>query len=240
MPKSLAVSNMASVLIVAPQIEEARALLLGFREMGFLSEPLQVGRLPCTSVPLLDMLVAVGGNGKAQFAVQTQHLIDHCPTADILICVGAAGRLRGDLSVGDVVVATATIEHDYKERFIQEPLPCHDGDAELLRQFARVVGSQELPFRVRFGAIASGDEDIVDADRAAEVLAATQALCVAWEGSGGARAAGFSGIAFLEVRAISDLADTVAAKSFHDNVENVVRNIAPLLAAWHFGPPAAA
>jgi adenosylhomocysteine nucleosidase len=144
------------------------------------------------------------------FAAQAQHLIDHCPTADILICIGAAGRLRADLSVGDVVVATATVEHDYKERFISEPLPCHEGDAELLRQFARVVRSEELPFRVHFGAIASGDKDIVDADR------------------------------FLEVRAISDLADAVAATSFHDNVESVVRNIAPLLAAWHFGTPAVA
>jgi hypothetical protein len=39
-----------------------------------------------------------------------------------------------------------------------------------------------FPFRVHFGAIASGDEDIIDADRRVEVLVATRALCVAWEG----------------------------------------------------------
>jgi nucleoside phosphorylase len=60
------------------------------------------------------MVIAVGGNGKAQFGVQAQHLIDHCPGVRVLFCVGGAGRLADGLSVGDVVVGTSTIEHDYK------------------------------------------------------------------------------------------------------------------------------
>jgi adenosylhomocysteine nucleosidase len=96
-----------------------------------------------------------------------------------------------------------------------------------------VVRTREFPFRVHFGPIASGDEDIVDTARAAEVLGATQALCVAWEGSGGARAARFSGIGFVEVRVITDAADARAATSFHDNLSYVVPNAAELLVAWH-------
>jgi adenosylhomocysteine nucleosidase len=224
---------MASVLVVAPQIEEAEALIRGFRQKGLSAHEVRIGALRCTSVPSLDLLVAVGGNGKAQFGVQTQHLIDHCPQAKLLICIGAAGRLAGALSVGDVVVATSTIEHDYKERFTSKPLPCHDGDAEGLRQFARVSIAHEFPFRVHFGPIASGDEDIVDAHRSAELQAATQALCVAWEGSGGARAARFSGLGFLEIRAITDIADAHAAISFQENLSTVVPNVAELLMAWH-------
>jgi adenosylhomocysteine nucleosidase len=224
---------MASILVVTPQIEEAEALLAGFRQNGLLAHDVRIGALPCTAVPSLDMLVAVGGNGKAQFGVQTQHLIGHCPQAKLLICAGAAGRLAGALSVGDVVVATSTIEHDYWERFTLKPLPCHDGDAEVLGQFARVAGVREFPFRVHFGPIASGDEDIIDAQRSAEVHAATQALCVAWEGSGGARAARFSGIGFLEVRSITDVADASAAVSFQENLRTVLPNVAKLLMAWH-------
>ncbi len=219
-------------LLVVPQADEAEALLRGFTRNGRPSHEVTVGMLSCTSVPSLGVLVAVGGNGKAQFAVQAQHLLDHVPDAQLLCCVGAAGQLRGDLSVGDVVVGTCTVEHDYTERFISEPLPCHTSDAAAVRQLEEVVAMHALPFRVHFGPIASGDEDIVDDRRRAEVLAATQALCVAWEGSGGARAARFSRVGFLEIRVITDSADENAAQSFHENLATALPNVSDLITAW--------
>jgi adenosylhomocysteine nucleosidase len=226
---------MAKLLIVAPQADEAEALCRGFDRKGLSSRTVDVGRLTCTLVPSLDALIAVGGNGKAQFAVQAQHLLDHCRDAELLCCAGAAGRLHGDVSVGDVVVGTCTIEHDYTERFIQQPLPCHHSDAGVLRQFEEIVATQGFPFRVHLGPIASGDEDIVDAVRSADVFAATQALCVAWEGSGAARAARFSGAGFVEIRAITDAADKDAAQSFHAQLATVLPNICDLVVAWRFG-----
>ena len=222
-------------LIVAPQADEADALLQGFRQRGRPSHEVKVGKLSCFSVPSLDILVAVGGNGKAQFAVQTQHLLDHRPDVRLLCCVGAAGRLREGMSVGDVVVGTCTIEHDYTERFITEPLPCHSSDAAVLQQLEQVVATHAFPFRVHFGPIASGDEDIVDDRRRAEVFAATQALCVAWEGSGGARAARFSAVGFLEIRVITDGADENAAQSFHENLATALPNVSDLITAWSLG-----
>jgi nucleoside phosphorylase len=61
-------------------------------------------------------LVAPGGHGKTQFAVQAQYLIGHFPAVELVICAGAAGSLAPDLSVGDVVVGTETVEHDYRQR----------------------------------------------------------------------------------------------------------------------------
>jgi len=46
--------------------------------------------------------------------------------------------------------------------------------------------------------IASGDEDVVTSKRAQEIRDQTGAACVAWEGSGAARAALFNGIGSLE------------------------------------------
>ena len=37
-----------------------------------------MGTLACVSLPALDMLIAVGGNGKAQYGIQAQYLIDRC------------------------------------------------------------------------------------------------------------------------------------------------------------------
>jgi len=223
---------MASALVVAPQADEAEALVSGFVRKGLPSQDVSIGRMKCWFIPVLDVLVAVGGNGKAQFALQTQYLIDLCPEARLVICAGAAGRLSNRLNIGDLVVATATIEHDYKEHFISEPLPCYEADAEILLQFRRVASYHQFPFGVHFGRIASGDEDIVDASRADEVRRTTSALCVAWEGSGGARAARFSTVGFLEIRAITDAADGQAAKSFHQNLSTVLPHIAELLIAW--------
>lgn len=226
-------SSTATALVAAPQIEEVEALLHGFRRRGYSSEPVQIGSMECAAVPSLDAVVAAGGHGKAQFAACTQHLIDHSSGAQRLLCVGAAGGLTETLEFGDVVVGTTTVEHDYKLRFVRGPLPRHQPDEDLLQEFREVTHTHTFPFRLHFGPVASGDEDIVDPQRAQELRAATGALCAAWEGSGGARAASFSDLAFLEVRGITDGADADAASSFQENLARVMSNIANVLVHWH-------
>ena len=77
--------------------------------------------------------------------------------------------------------------------------------------------------------VASGDEDIVDDQRRATLQLATCALAVAWEGAGGARACGFSGVPFLEVRGITDNADDAGVADFKANVAVAMRNIATVV-----------
>ena len=227
------------LLVVAPLQDEAESICRRLAEKGIPWNPGQAGTLTCSLMPSLDMIVAVGGVGKAQFALQAQHLLDHRRETRLLICTGGAGQLSPDLAVGDVVVGTHTIEHDYRERFNPRPLPRYDSDAAVLAQLQEVAASHDLGFRVHFGPIASGDEDIVDLIRRAEVHEQTGALCVAWEGSGAARAARFSGVGFVEVRVITDAADEGAADSFHANLERVMAHVADLLAAWRVSSPQA-
>jgi adenosylhomocysteine nucleosidase len=224
---------MAAILVAAPQVDEAQPLVDAFRHRGHLSRALQVGAMVCFAIPSLDMVVAIGGHGKTQFAVQAQYLIDRRPDTRVFLCVGAAGSLTDSLKLGDVVVGTHSVEHDYKLRFVSRPSPCHYADATLLQEFRETVRTNTFRFGVHFGPIASGDEDIVDIVRAQELRAATDALCVAWEGSGAARAAGFNGLSFLEVRCITDGADSDAAVSFHENLVQVMPNVAELIIRWH-------
>lgn len=224
---------MAATLVAAPQDEEVDALLDGFQRRGHSSESVQIGRMTCAAVPSLDAIVATGGHGKAQFAVQTQHLIGHSPDAQRLLCVGAAGGLAEPLEVGDVVVGTTTVEHDYVLRFVRKPLPRHPPDADLLQEVQEVTRAHSFPFCVHFAPVASGDEDIVDPQRAQNLRATTGALCAAWEGSGGARAALFNDLAFLEVRGITDGADADAPASYQEHLARVMSNIADLLVRWH-------
>lgn len=136
-------------------------------------------RIPCSYIATWQALIALGGHGKAQFAAQTQYLIDQFPSTELVVCAGDA-----------------------------------------------------LPgVRVVFGTIASGDEDVVSTQRAVAIRTQTDALCVAWEGSGGARAAALSGVGSLEVRAITDSANKAAPSDFAAHLPVAMSMLAQVLTA---------
>jgi adenosylhomocysteine nucleosidase len=224
---------MASVLALAPDPDEVAAILGEFSRRGVASTTVRVGTITCTHVPELSMLIAVGGNGKTEYGIKAQYLIDRCERVSLLVCVGTAGRLSDAVVVGDVVVATASVEHDYKRRISPKPPPRHEVDRRYLEEFLQITKANEFPFRVHLGIVASGDEDIIDRSRAREVRALTDALCVAWEGSGGARAARLNRIGFVEIRGVSDGADAETQKSFRQNLEFAMSNVTQVLLAWY-------
>jgi adenosylhomocysteine nucleosidase len=210
------------------------ALVETWSGLGYQGEEAQVGRLAATRLPDLGIAAAVGGTGKAQFAVQTGHLLDASPECTLVICAGAAGALADVLSVGDVAIATSTVEHDYGNRFNNRPLPRFDGAGGVVETF-RGLKRQDGSFEVHFGVVASGDEDIVDVGRRGELRRQLEAIAVAWEGAGGARACAFSGVPFVEIRGITDLADEGAPSDFHANLNIAMANLASLISSWAVG-----
>jgi adenosylhomocysteine nucleosidase len=225
-------SGMSLALIVSPELEELEPVLSRWQALGHPWRPGTVGKMACFEVPSLGLVAAVAGHGKVQLALQCQYLVDRLGQLDALLCVGAAGGLSEQLRLGDIVVAATTVEHDYKLRFVPAELPCHVGTASLVEAFRQLSESEAFEFGVHIGAIASGDEDIVDAARASELRAATGALCVAWEGSGAARVAAFNGLRFVELRCITDGADAGAAASFREHCGKALPNAADLIARW--------
>jgi adenosylhomocysteine nucleosidase len=171
-------------------------------------------------------VVAVGGHGKVQFALTAQHLAREL-NPRLLICAGAGGALSEDVEPLDVVAAENTIEHDFNLRFESRELPRFKGDPESLERLRR--RSTWTDFRIHFGTVASGDEDIVDAARAGTVRELTGGLAVAWEGAGGARAASFCHIPYLELRVITDLADASAPVDFKKHVQAGMFNLAEVI-----------
>ena len=99
--------------------------------------------------------------------------------------------------------------------------------------------AKDSPFDVHFGIVASGDEGIVDPRRASELRENTGAIAVAWEGAGGARAAAFSNLPFLELRGISDGAGAEAPAEFELNLPHTMHNVAVIvLSLAQLRPPA--
>jgi adenosylhomocysteine nucleosidase len=220
-----------NILVVTPLQKELDFFLQGCRKQGFHAENSTIGRLPVVQLPDLGITLAVGGAGKAQFAVHTQHLLGTSAGWELVICAGAAGALVDSLAIGDVVVATATLEHDYNNRFNARPLPHFDGAEAVIADLKRVAPSVK-PFNVLFGPVASGDEDVIDDARRGVVRQLTGGLAVAWEGAGGARACAFNGVPFIEIRGVTDAANHAAASDFRTNLELAMHNVAALVAAW--------
>ena len=218
------------ILVLCPLTREWSFLVNTF-EASLHVEYLHDLKIDAAYIPDWRALVASGGHGKTQFAVQAQYLIDRFRSVELVICAGAAGSLAPDLSVGDVVVGTETVEHDYRQLFATRPLPRFPGygpSIDALRRSAQGVHG----FHVAFDVIASGDEDVVSSKRAEEIRKQTGAACVAWEGSGAARAALFNGIGSLEIRAVTDAADKEAPQRFDANLPIAMANLASLLGLW--------
>jgi adenosylhomocysteine nucleosidase len=206
-------------------------LVQTWQGFGIRSEEARAGRTPIMQLEALGLTVACGGTGKAQFALQTQYLIDGLPSLELVICAGAAGALDERLRVGDVIVAEKTVEHDFRNRFSQRPLPSFSGSAKAIANLKRLLPLED-GFRLFFGIIASGDEDIVDNDRRQSLRKSTDALAAAWEGAGGARACRFNGVDFLEIRGITDSADKHAVADFETNLALAMENIARVIVHW--------
>jgi adenosylhomocysteine nucleosidase len=215
------------ILAVVPTQQELDSFLHACREQGYSNQPVAAGKLALTSFAELGLALAGGGLGKAQFAVQTQYLIGQQPW-ELVLCAGAAGALVDGLSVGDVVAGTETVEHDIRNRFGKPMAPRFTGSETAIKRCRQAFSSRPA-FKLHVGPIASGDEDVVDVGRRAEIHEQTQALAVAWEGAGGARACHFSGVPFLEIRGITDSANGEAACDFRLNLRVAMNSVAQVV-----------
>jgi adenosylhomocysteine nucleosidase len=218
------------ILIVTPLKEEYDDLYHSLCALKLEAQPGRIGKLDVHCFPELDITLARGGHGKTQFGIQTQHLLDH-EHFELMICTGAAGALAPEVKVGDLIVATSTVEHDFNNKFVPRPKPRFKGDAKSIEQL-KALKLAEARFQVHFGIIAGGDEDVIEIRRGKELRDLHTALAVAWEGVGGARACAFSEVPYLELRGATDTADHAAPVVFELNLKIVMKNIAHLLVQW--------
>lgn len=194
------------MLVITPLPVEAQSL------KAALGTPKATEKFGKLNVDRFDNIaLAVGGQGKVQFALSTQFLIEQLRPS-LVVCAGACGALDPQLKLMDVVAGQSTIEHDYNMKFVSRPLPRFPGDPASLKKL------ETIPL-LQFGDIASGDEDIIDPQRVQSLRDVTGALAVAWEGAGGARACRFAQVPYLELRVVTDTCDR---KSIADFAQNVV------------------
>lgn len=159
-----------------------------------------------------DVVVVKCGVGKVNAAVCVQALVDRFGVTH-LVNTGIAGSLDPEgLDVGDLVVATDCVQHD----FSVAPLGYAPGlvpgrervefvaDARMREVALATAAEVASDVRVVAGRVASGDQFVsAEADRA-RIVSMFGAVCCEMEGAAIAQVATLNGVPFAVVRAISD------------------------------------
>ena len=167
----------------------------------------------------MPVVIAVCGEGKVNAAVCAQTMI-LLYKVDLLLNTGVAGNLSDTLNVGDVAIASDTVEHDYDISPLgytpgmvlgidQIHVPC-DGEAvALISEVLTQLGVNHL-----VGTVASGDQFISGREQKTRIRGLFGAIACEMEGAAIGHVAALNGVGFLVIRAISDNADGSAPENF--------------------------
>lgn len=166
-----------------------------------------------------EVVVVQCGIGTVNAAICVQILCD-CYGVTHLVNTGIAGSLCAELDIGDLVISTDAMYHDFDCCAFGYPAGKVPGMPETyladekLRQLALEAAEQVNPGHNRTGRIASGDQFICSQNQKERIISVTGALCTEMEGAGIAHAAYRNEIPCVILRAISDKADNSAEMDY--------------------------
>lgn len=182
------------------------------------------------------------GIGKVNAALCTQVLVNQSAPSHI-INTGVAGALDTSLEIGDLVISTDAVQHDfhvtglgYKPGMIpelgagQSPISSFVADeqlAQIIQQAARSVAPTIKTVR---GRIATGDQFVCTQEARERIIGDFGALCCEMEGAAIAQACWRNGIPFVIVRAISDKADDTSKVEYRFNEQQIAEHCAAIVA----------
>lgn len=160
-----------------------------------------------------SVVVVQCGVGKVNAALCVQILCD-CYGVTHIVNTGVAGSLCAELDIGDLVISSDAMYHDFTCNKLGYPvgqvpgLAVHSFPAdEALIRSACQAAEQIHPGHIRVGRVASGDQFVAEKAQKEQIIADTGALCTEMEGTAIAHAAWRNNTPFVVIRAISDKAD---------------------------------
>ncbi len=218
--------------VVAAMAPELAAIQGAARAAGPVHTEVVAGvRLERASLAGQEIVLALSGVGKVAAAATAALL---CERTDTVIMVGTAGGLGPDVKPGDVVVASAALQHDFDARPLwpRRVLPGLGLDripTDPVLTGVLVAAARQVCARHRLdlaalglgspvvyqGLVISGDVFVAAPERSAQLRAELpDALAVDMEGAAVAQVCHTAGVPFGLVRTISDSADQDAALDF--------------------------
>lgn len=164
------------------------------------------------------------GVGKVNAAICTQLMIDLF-APECVINSGVAGSLSGQVSVGDIVVATSAVQHDYDTTALGEPAGMITCAGENIVNFTADESLSEKLYdaaaalddtKAFRGVVASGDAFIHERERRLAIGEKFSALACEMEGGSIAQVCHRAKVPFCILRSISDDINNNTGMSFDE------------------------
>ncbi|NLP47168.1 MAG: 5'-methylthioadenosine/adenosylhomocysteine nucleosidase [Epulopiscium sp.] len=184
----------------------------------------------------LPVVLVRCGIGKVNAALCTQILISQFHI-DAIINIGVAGALHPELKIGDVVISSDTIHHDFDASAFGDDIgviprmeeSTFQADAKLIH-LAKEAGKHISSIRQIYVArIVSGDQFIADKRKKDWIWRKFGAYCTEMEGAAIAHVCYVNEIPFVIIRSISDGADQGADMNFNQFVKLAAQNSSALI-----------
>ena len=185
-----------------------------------------------------ELVLVRCGIGKVNAAICTQVLVDDY-SVDKIIFTGVAGGLDPRIDVGDIVISSDCVQHDFDATaFGYKPgeVPRLDkvefeADKELMELALNSSKTIEGFPNVFTGRILSGDIFVASKEKALNLGEKFQGLCVEMEGAAVAQGCYLNDVKFVIIRSMSDKADGSAHEDFASFVHTSAQNALKLVKA---------
>ena len=158
-----------------------------------------------------DVVIVKCGMGKVNSGICAQMLIDLFNVSHI-INSGVAGALNDSLNIGDIVVATDVVQHDYDVTHIgfkAGEIPytgkyAFETDRTLRYEAVKAVHAVAPETQVVEGRICTGDQFLSEREKFNRIISIFGGNCVEMEAGAIAQVCYLNNVPFVIIRAISD------------------------------------
>ena len=171
----------------------------------------------------VEAVVVTSGVGKVNAAACAQILITHFGI-DHLINTGVSGAIHHELEVGDIVISTDCMEHDFDVTgfgYEYGVIPRMEtsvfvADEQLVKRAIEASLKEVTDHKTMTGRIVSGDQFISSIERKDFILQHFDAATTEMEGAAIAHVAHLNNVPFVIIRSMSDKADGSAHVNYDE------------------------
>lgn len=170
-----------------------------------------------------SVVIVQCGMGKVNAGICANTLINNFGCEKI-INTGVAGSLDSRLNIGDIVISTDAVQHDFTVEaigFVKGEIPytgkyAFEADEALQEEAMKAVKSVASDIKGYAGRICSGDQFISTIQQKETIINNFGGLCCEMEGAAIAQASYLNQIPFVIIRAISDKPDGTGVDDFNE------------------------
>lgn len=158
-----------------------------------------------------EVVLVKAGVGKVNAARTTQILIDNFDI-DYIINVGSAGSSNDELDIGDIVIGSRLVQHDFDATAFGRPkgyisnvgqyMESNSILIEKMRNTISKMGDSE--FKIKIGTIATGDIFCTELKMKEKIRSKFNSDAIEMEGAAIAQVCKLDNIPFIIIRSISD------------------------------------